>query len=321
MQSPTPPSVQQLVAEGISAAHAGDAALARNLLCAALQIDSKHERAWLWLSGVVATDAECRYCLERVLELDPNHVAARRGLDRLPAVSTPMSPLPVVPIPSPVSTAPTVVPAAPPEAAVTPDQNAPTVLAPLSLLDIIAGPTAPTAVPGQDEVATGVRQPDRILALLSSVPTPTTFSSQPTARPAERESRAVRDQAGSAHLPTPAPQLDRKVIKFVVSKLGKHTSRNDVIRELTEWRRLAWSDAARLVAEVERKHLRSITLRQGPFYLVLAAGTMLGGLLMVVGSGIRLYLALKYPSVETPLILVRSGVAFLSPCAASTRSA
>jgi Tfp pilus assembly protein PilF len=59
-QAPTA-SPEQLVAQGIAAYKSGDTAQARSLLIEALQFDPNLEAAWLWLSGVVADDAERRY--------------------------------------------------------------------------------------------------------------------------------------------------------------------------------------------------------------------------------------------------------------------
>src|SRR5262245_49482483 len=88
------PTVADLVAAGIAALKSGEALSARELLVQALRTDPTSATAWLWLSGAVATDAERRYCLERILELDPNHAPARRGLDRLPPDVAAESPLP-----------------------------------------------------------------------------------------------------------------------------------------------------------------------------------------------------------------------------------
>lgn len=70
----------------------GRGAAGGELLAQALAVDPRDDRAWLWLSGVVSSDAERRYCLEQVLALDPAHAAARRGLAQLPADTVPCPP-------------------------------------------------------------------------------------------------------------------------------------------------------------------------------------------------------------------------------------
>lgn len=74
---------------GIRAYKAGDRAGARQLLREALELDRTNEKAWLWLSGVVDSDAERRRCLQNVLKLDPTNEAAHKGLARLQAAAAP----------------------------------------------------------------------------------------------------------------------------------------------------------------------------------------------------------------------------------------
>lgn len=75
----------------VAAAQANDHSTAYHLLKQVLVIQPRNEQAWLWLSGVVESDAERRYCLEQVVMRNPSHTAAQRGLDILPHV-IPVSP-------------------------------------------------------------------------------------------------------------------------------------------------------------------------------------------------------------------------------------
>ena len=77
-----------LLAQGIDALKAGDKARARDLLTRAIQHNPRDERAWLWMSGAVETDWDRRRCLERVLAINPQNAAARRGLASLASAST-----------------------------------------------------------------------------------------------------------------------------------------------------------------------------------------------------------------------------------------
>jgi tetratricopeptide (TPR) repeat protein len=65
------------------AARAGQIDLARQLLAQVLQADPHNETAWLWMSGVLESLDERIYCLRRVLEINPNHEMARKGLRAL----------------------------------------------------------------------------------------------------------------------------------------------------------------------------------------------------------------------------------------------
>lgn len=90
--------VNALVQQGIAAYNAGDRELAHSLLTTALQTDPRHEAGWLWMSAAVKEPAERRYCLERVVEVNPNHNAAKRGLSKFPADLASRSPLPEQPV-------------------------------------------------------------------------------------------------------------------------------------------------------------------------------------------------------------------------------
>jgi len=56
---------------GIALAKAGRNLEARNVLGQVVRKDPQSVRAWLWLAGVVETEEQQRYCLERVLHLNP----------------------------------------------------------------------------------------------------------------------------------------------------------------------------------------------------------------------------------------------------------
>jgi DNA helicase-2/ATP-dependent DNA helicase PcrA len=73
----------ELTIQGIRALQAGDRARARALLSAAIRQDPDDEKAWLWLSGAVESDAGRMECLRRVLAINPDHAAARSGLEML----------------------------------------------------------------------------------------------------------------------------------------------------------------------------------------------------------------------------------------------
>ena len=74
--------------EAIETIKAGDKVTGRRMLADIIQADLDNEQAWLWLSGVVDSEAERRKCLKRVLEINPDNRAAKRGLARLEAQQT-----------------------------------------------------------------------------------------------------------------------------------------------------------------------------------------------------------------------------------------
>ena len=75
--------MEETTREGIAALKRGDTARARELLRQAVEENPDDLKAWLWLSGAVESDEERVECLQRVLELNPEHEAARLGLAKL----------------------------------------------------------------------------------------------------------------------------------------------------------------------------------------------------------------------------------------------
>jgi tetratricopeptide (TPR) repeat protein len=73
-------SIDDLLKQGIAAARKGRKTEARDKLLLVVELDEQNEQAWLWLSGVVASDSDRRVCLENVLALNPASTAAQKGL-------------------------------------------------------------------------------------------------------------------------------------------------------------------------------------------------------------------------------------------------
>ena len=73
-------TTDDLLKQGIAALKAGHRDVARSLLAQAVEQDKHNETAWLWLSGAMDTDEERYACLEKVLEINPDNEAAKRGM-------------------------------------------------------------------------------------------------------------------------------------------------------------------------------------------------------------------------------------------------
>ncbi|KAB8139914.1 hypothetical protein F8S13_26000 [Chloroflexia bacterium SDU3-3] len=84
--------VPDIVEQAIQACRQGSIPTALDLLAKAIARDARNEHAWLWLSGLVATDSERLFCLNRVLQINPGHVSARHGVKMLPAATEPQPP-------------------------------------------------------------------------------------------------------------------------------------------------------------------------------------------------------------------------------------
>ncbi len=69
-----------MLKEATDALRQGDRVRARDLLTRLLKTDQKNPKYWLWLSAAVETQKERIYCLQMVLQADPQNSAAKRGL-------------------------------------------------------------------------------------------------------------------------------------------------------------------------------------------------------------------------------------------------
>jgi hypothetical protein len=99
--------MSSLTEQGITAYRAGDKAQARHLLIAAIRQNPQDEQAWLYMSGLVETDAQRLDCLRRVLVINPDNLAARQAIEELTAPKTPpptppTANRPPTPTPSPI---------------------------------------------------------------------------------------------------------------------------------------------------------------------------------------------------------------------------
>jgi hypothetical protein len=82
-------SVDELLQQGKQAANAHDNAQARRLLSQVVRRDPTSEQGWLWLSGVVEDPERIRYCLERVLAINPDNIHAAQALEDFAALTVP----------------------------------------------------------------------------------------------------------------------------------------------------------------------------------------------------------------------------------------
>ncbi len=66
--------------EAVKAAKAGQRRRAKDLLTRLLKANQENVDYWLWMSAVVDTEKEQIFCLQKAVKIDPNSIAARRGL-------------------------------------------------------------------------------------------------------------------------------------------------------------------------------------------------------------------------------------------------
>ncbi|MCJ7551478.1 MAG: hypothetical protein MUQ30_17550, partial [Anaerolineae bacterium] len=78
----TPDEIEGLLQAAIEAAKGKQPGEARSLLRQILRVDPDNATAWLWMSGVIDDPLKREECLRKVLDLEPAHAVARRGLAR-----------------------------------------------------------------------------------------------------------------------------------------------------------------------------------------------------------------------------------------------
>jgi WD40 repeat protein len=77
------PQVEQLLEQGIKAAHSADKAAARALLEKVVELDEHSEKGWFWLAAVTDDIEEKKICLGNVLVINPDNQRARSLLEQL----------------------------------------------------------------------------------------------------------------------------------------------------------------------------------------------------------------------------------------------
>lgn len=80
---------QPLIRNAITAIRHGKISRARALLVEATDRDPANGQAWLWRAGLAESPIVRRFCLERVIAVDPEHPTARRALAATPSKEEP----------------------------------------------------------------------------------------------------------------------------------------------------------------------------------------------------------------------------------------
>ena len=91
-----------------------------------------------------------------------------------------------------------------------------------------------------------------------------------------------------AKQPTPAPESDaeeKELIEYVVKQLGQHMTDNDIITEICYRRGIDWKQAEQFVQQVKAEHKRRIARRQSPLIIIIAIGTILAGIFLILNTG------------------------------------
>jgi hypothetical protein len=77
--------------------------------------------------------------------------------------------------------------------------------------------------------------------------------------------------------------------KFVVSELGKHRQKNEIVEKLCRNYEMSWRQAQAFVNKVEAENASSINLRQSPLFIIVGLLILIGGLGLTVWIGMRTF--------------------------------
>src|SRR5688500_10670824 len=72
--------------------------------------------------------------------------------------------------------------------------------------------------------------------------------------------------------------MNKELTNLIIKKLGKHHDRNDIIQMVCEQSTLSWTEAAKLIEQVEAEHESMIAGRQRPFLILVSTATLILGI-------------------------------------------
>jgi hypothetical protein len=71
---------------------------------------------------------------------------------------------------------------------------------------------------------------------------------------------------------------NEELTDLIIKELSKHHERKEIARKVCEQSNLNWSEAERLIEQVETQNKRTIAGRQSPFLIFLSIATLILGL-------------------------------------------
>ena len=97
-----------------------------------------------------------------------------------------------------------------------------------------------------------------------------------------------------------------ELINLIIKELGRHRHRQEIVRKICEASTLSWSEAERLIAEVEEQNQRKIATRQGPLLIFLSIGTLILGI-GLLAYNVELLVAIFNRDLLGQILALRSG--------------
>ena len=99
---------------------------------------------------------------------------------------------------------------------------------------------------------------------------------------------------------------NEELSNLIIKELSKHHDRQDIVRKICEESSLSWSEAERLITEVEKTNKKKIAVRQGPFLIVLSVGTLILGV-GLLAYNTELLVAVFNKDLLVQILSLRSG--------------
>ncbi len=153
-------------------------------------------------------------------------------------------------------------------------------------------PTAAAPVSTPASAPMPVARPARPAPPVTPTPAPATPSA-PVETPIRPTPPPIGGKIGDA--------ITQENTAFVISELGKHRNRNDIIMALCEKTGGSWNEMQRFVQQVESQNRQKITARQSPILIMIGVTTVLMGLVLTVYMGIETWHGANYFLIGTPI--------------------
>lgn len=100
--------------------------------------------------------------------------------------------------------------------------------------------------------------------------------------------------------------MNEELTALIIKELGKHHDREAIIMTVCEKGGLSWSQAEKLIQEVEVENKRSITMRQSPLLIGISVVTVIAGMVFV-GYGLLFFVDFFQTDLVQRAFLLRTG--------------
>jgi len=100
--------------------------------------------------------------------------------------------------------------------------------------------------------------------------------------------------------------MNDEITDLIISKLGRQNSRNEIIIAVCEKSGLDWTEAEKLIQQVEEENHHTIAIRQSPVLIIISGLTVIAGL-GLLGYGIMFFIGFFQVEIVQRALLVEAG--------------